>query len=142
MRAVLTVRLGIAHLDLQEALRDAVHLLDLCSPRQAGCALQSIVEQLTVCSRPPRRGSSKTLLRAKGETVVMDWQGGGGGCRSSWAVARLLRLDLGSALSGTIAVDACARNQMKSIACLRLRKVYTLRSISCKGEHRYIDEDE
>ena len=47
----------------------------------------------------------------------MDWRGGGGGCRSSWAVARLLRLDLGSALSGTIAVDACARNQMKSIAC-------------------------
>ena len=26
---------------------------------------------LTVCSRPPRRGSSKTLLRAKGDTVVI-----------------------------------------------------------------------
>ena len=26
---------------------------------------------LTVCSRPPRRGSSNTLLRAKGETVAM-----------------------------------------------------------------------
>ncbi len=29
---LLTVRLGIAHLDLQEALRDAVHLLDLFPP--------------------------------------------------------------------------------------------------------------
>ena len=28
-------------------------------------------EALTVCSRPPRRGSSNTLLRAKGETVVV-----------------------------------------------------------------------
>ena len=77
MLTVLTVRLGIAHLDLQEALRDAVHLLDLGSPRQGGCALQSIVEQLTVCSRPPRRGSSNTLLRAKGDTVVVIVDGGG-----------------------------------------------------------------
>lgn len=34
---------------------------------------------LTDCSRPPRRGSSNTLARAKGETVVIADGGGGGG---------------------------------------------------------------
>jgi hypothetical protein len=32
----------------------------------------------TVCSRPPRRGSSKALLRAKGDTAVMAWSIGTG----------------------------------------------------------------
>ena len=40
--------------------------------RVYGSSLEKWVQELpTVCSRPPIRGSSNTLLRAKGETVVI-----------------------------------------------------------------------
>ena len=65
--------LWISHFDLEEALGHAVHFLDLggiCSRlwrlgRGAGTGV------LTVCSRPPRRGSSKAGLRAKGDTALI-----------------------------------------------------------------------
>ena len=72
----LTVRLRIPDLNLQEALRDAVHLLDLAHARTA---VRNYGPRhrawngagRTVCARPASRGSSKDVARANGDGVVI-----------------------------------------------------------------------
>lgn len=69
--------LRVAHLYLQKALRHGVHLFDLIGYSKVTVRVYRLIiahikaRILTVCSLPPTRGSSKTVLRAKGETVVM-----------------------------------------------------------------------
>lgn len=64
--------LWIPDLYLEETFRHAIHLLNLRKWRAiSSCGASSEGEERTVCSLPLSLGSSKALLRAKGETVVM-----------------------------------------------------------------------
>lgn len=76
---------GVADLDFEETLWDAVHLLNLhtLNVRNEVQALGSefrVSCELTVCSLADRSDSSKALLRAKGDTdvVIVRTDGGNG----------------------------------------------------------------
>ena len=68
-RAQHTVSLWIPNLNLKEALRDTVHLLNLDQYQRRVPSLGPYWR--TVCSRPPIRESSKALERANGDTVAI-----------------------------------------------------------------------
>lgn len=62
--------LGVSDFDFEETFRDAVHLLNLGKPWMDTETRRVGMKPLTVCSRPARRESSNTPLRAKGDTEV------------------------------------------------------------------------
>lgn len=72
---------------ISRKLSGTLYISSIYTRRSAGAHVRCTKGSLTVCSRPPRRGSSKTLLRANGETVVIavnvvqDGEGGGDGGR-------------------------------------------------------------
>ena len=69
-----TVRLRVSDFNLQETLWNAVHFLDLPARRETQSPPSPRREQeeaLTDCCGSPMRGSSNTLVRAKGETVAI-----------------------------------------------------------------------
>jgi hypothetical protein len=81
--------LRVAYLYLEKTLRHGVHFFNLIGYSEVTARVYGSLharhgkQVRTVCSRPPMRGSSKTVLRANGETVamlVMMVRGQDGGC--------------------------------------------------------------